>query len=64
MLNSSDAQEEETYNGRMSDILGLIQLTGGILAILFQSILTGIFSVAMYIGAGFWGGIVVSSVTL
>ena len=51
---------KEQYDGLTSRVLGVIQVTGGVLAVVSQAILTGLGSASMYAGSGFWAGIVVS----
>ena len=56
---SSGTAYKENYAATTSRVLGLIQIIGGILAIVFQAIVTGLGSLAMYGAGGFWCGIMV-----
>lgn len=60
VLYSTPDMSHERFQGRTAVILGIVQVVGGIVSILSQSVLIGIMSIAMYIGAGFWCGIPVS----
>ena len=51
------------YAGPASTLLGALQVTGGILVIISQIILTVVRSAAALFGGGFWCGIFVSTYT-
>ena len=51
----------ENYAAATSRTLGMMQISAGILAIVFQAILTGLGSLILYSGTGFWCGVFVSN---
>ena len=51
----------ENYAATTSRALGLMQISAGIFAIAFQAILTGLGSLILYSGTGFWCGVFVSN---
>ena len=64
MPTSSGTEHKENFAATKSRVLGLIQIIGGILAIVCQATLTGLGSVAMYGAGGFWCGIMVCNYVL
>ena len=57
---TSQSSVSVSYAATTSRYFGIIQIVGGILAIVIQAILIGIVSTAGYSGAGIWCGILVS----
>ena len=62
VLYSDLVSSREYYNGSTSIALGTVQVVGGVLCIICQGFQYTVFSLANFVSAGIWCGLMVSQV--